>query len=69
MLRLYDFAMAITEPEQGIVLVDTVTDVVCFYGTAEQLLNYSGLNTKQIKSFKHVDSTTHGVKDMMLFIK
>lgn len=54
-MKLYDIAMAIDHPDTEVLVLDSVTYRVCFSGTAAELLDYSGLNTRRVTGINVVD--------------
>lgn len=50
MMKLFDFAIAIEHHDTKIVLVDSKTRRIAFDGTAEELLDYSGIDYRKVRS-------------------
>lgn len=55
MIKLKAIAMALMEPNQKVILQDSVTGRICFEGTAEGLLDYSGIDYRKVPDIKVVD--------------
>jgi len=47
-MKLYDLAMTIEHADQKVRVLDSKTQRECFSGTADQLLDYSGLNYRRV---------------------
>lgn len=48
MMKLFDFAMAIERHDTKVILVDSKTRRIAFDGTAEELLDYSGIDYRKV---------------------
>lgn len=48
MMKLFDFAMAIDHHDTKVILVDRKTRRITFEGTAEELLDYSGIDYRKV---------------------
>lgn len=48
MMKLYDMAMAISDPEMQVTLIDDRSGRICFERTAEDLLDYSGIDYRRV---------------------
>ena len=48
MMKLYDMAMAISEPKMQVTLIDDKSGRICFERTAEDLLEYSGIDYRRV---------------------
>lgn len=55
MIKLKDVAMAMVEPNQKVILEDSVTGRICFERTAEDLLDYAEIDYRKVRDIKVVD--------------
>ena len=47
-MKLYDLAMTIEHADQKVRVLDSKTGRECFNGTADQLLDYSGIDYRRV---------------------
>lgn len=47
-MKLYDLAMTIERADQEVLVMDSKTGRICFSGTADELLDYSGIDYRRV---------------------
>ena len=60
-MKLYDFAMALQNADQPVILIDKKSRRITFEGTAYDLLDYSGIDYRKVSGIV--------VKDNILYIE
>lgn len=58
MMKLFDFAMAIERHDTKVILVDSKTRRIAFDGTAEELLDYSGIGYRKVAGVEVLPNPT-----------
>lgn len=53
MIKLYDFAIALDDPNQPVILQNKMSRRICFEGRADQLAEYSGIDYRKVASVKN----------------
>lgn len=61
MMKLNDFAMALANADQPVILIDKKSRRITFEGTAYDLLDYSGIDYRKVSGIV--------VKDNILYIE